>query len=114
MRVRRAHEVDVTHPVPLDIVDEDALPLRQALVLLARDVLALPLLSRDEDLSGRRRKRDLGRSVCCGLVGEAGTSLGAPASLRTCHRLHGFEDVPVAGAAAEVALERFLDLLVGR
>ena len=35
VRVRRAHEVEVAHPVPLDVVDEDALALEEALVLLA-------------------------------------------------------------------------------
>ena len=40
MRVRRADEVDVTHLVPLDVVEEDALALDEPLVLLARDVLA--------------------------------------------------------------------------
>src|SRR4029078_13053045 len=30
------------------------------------------------------------------------------------HRLHGLEDVPVAGAAADVALQRLLDLVLGR
>ena len=39
MRVRRAHEVDVAHPVPLDVVEEDALTLDEAAVLLARDAL---------------------------------------------------------------------------
>ena len=42
VRVRRAHEVDVAHAVPLDVVDEDALALNEAAVLLARDALALP------------------------------------------------------------------------
>ena len=39
MRIRRAHEVDEAHLVPLDVVEEDALALDEALVLLARDVL---------------------------------------------------------------------------
>ena len=42
VRVRRADEVDVAHAVPLDVVDEDALALDEAAVLLARDALALP------------------------------------------------------------------------
>ena len=50
VRVRRAHEVDVAHAVPLDVVDEDALPLDETLVLLARDALALPLLGGRLDL----------------------------------------------------------------
>ena len=37
--VRRAHEMDVAHAVPLDVVEEDALPLDEAPVLLARDAL---------------------------------------------------------------------------
>ena len=62
VRIRRAHEVDEAHPVPLDVVDEDALPLHEPAVLLARDVLALPLLGRRLDLGGlgrggRRRRR---------------------------------------------------------
>ena len=44
VRVRRADEVDEAHAVALDVVDEDALALDEALVLLARDVLALPRL----------------------------------------------------------------------
>ena len=52
MRIRRAHEVDEAHPVPLDIVDEHALPLDEPAILLARDVLALPLLGRRRDLGG--------------------------------------------------------------
>src|SRR6476469_3175513 len=40
--------------------------------------------------------------------------LDAPSSLRICHRLHGLEDVPVPGAAADVALQRLLDLVLGR
>ena len=39
VRVRRAHEVEVAHPVPLDVVEEDALPLDEPPVLLARDAL---------------------------------------------------------------------------
>ena len=35
--VGRAHEVDVAHVVALDVVDEDALPLDEAAVLLARE-----------------------------------------------------------------------------
>src|SRR5262249_50348191 len=44
VRVRAAHEVEVAHPVPLDVVDEDALALEKALVLLAPDALAAPAL----------------------------------------------------------------------
>ena len=59
VRVRRAHEVDEAHAVPLDVVDEDALALHEALVLLARDVLALPRLGGRLDLGrlGRDRRR---------------------------------------------------------
>ena len=57
VRVRRAHEVDEAHAVALDVVDEDALALHEALVLLARDVLALPRL---------RRRLGLGRLRCDG------------------------------------------------
>ena len=62
--VRRAHEVDEAHAVPLDVVDEDALPLHEPAVLLARDALALPDLRRCLDLGrlgrdrGRRRHSD--------------------------------------------------------
>ena len=52
VRVRRAHEVDVAHPVPLDVVDEDALALQEALVLAPLDALAAPALLH---LDGRRR-----------------------------------------------------------
>src|SRR5436305_661704 len=57
MRVRGAHEMDVAHAVTLDVVDEDALALRQALVLLARHVLALPLLLWRLDLDPLMRDR---------------------------------------------------------
>src|SRR6266852_1366972 len=50
-------------------------------------------------------------------TGKAGASAPCepPSSLRliAC-RLHGLEDVPVAGAAADVALQRLLDLVVAR
>ena len=39
MCVRRAHEVDKTHLVPLDVVEEDPFPLDEPLVLFARNVL---------------------------------------------------------------------------
>ena len=55
VRVRRADEVEVAHAVPLDVVDEDALPLRQPLVLLAGDALAEQALA-DLDLLGRDRR----------------------------------------------------------
>ncbi len=61
VRVRRAHEMDEAHPVPLDVVDEDALPLHEPAVLLARDVLALPLLGRRLDLGGLGRGGRRGR-----------------------------------------------------
>ena len=41
MRIGRAHEVEVAHAVPFDVVDECALSLDEAPVLLARDALAL-------------------------------------------------------------------------
>ena len=47
MGVRRADEVDVRHPVALDVVDEEALALDEPLVLLARDA------DPDEPLLGR-------------------------------------------------------------
>jgi hypothetical protein len=40
VRVRRAHEVDVAHPMTLHVVEEEALALDEPLVLLARDRLA--------------------------------------------------------------------------
>ena len=54
--VRAAHEVEVAHPVPLDVVDEDALALQEALVLLALDALAAPALLRRLDLLGGDRR----------------------------------------------------------
>ena len=48
--VRRADEMEVTHPVRLDVVDEDALALDEAAVLLAGDALAGPGLLRLLDL----------------------------------------------------------------
>src|SRR5207248_10592962 len=56
VRVRAPHEVEVAHPVPLDVVDEDALALQEPLVLLARDALAAPALLH---LDGRRSERGL-------------------------------------------------------
>ena len=93
VRVRAAHEVEVAHPVPLDVVDEDALALQEALVLLALDALAAPALLH---LDRCRRERRLAH------LGHFATDL------------HGFDDVPVAGAAADVALQRLLDLVLGR
>jgi hypothetical protein len=55
--VRRAHEVHVAHPVTLDVVDEHALALREALVLLARHVLARVLGRYDLDRRGLDRRR---------------------------------------------------------
>ena len=58
VRIRRAHEMHVRHPVPLDVVDEEPFALDEALVLLPRDVDAdeprrgLLLLDRDR-LVGR-------------------------------------------------------------
>src|SRR5207253_6323409 len=40
VRVRRADEVHVPHPVPLDVVEEHSLALYEPLVLLAGDVRA--------------------------------------------------------------------------
>src|SRR5262249_805567 len=57
VRVRRAHEVDVTHLVALDVVEEDALPLQQPLVLLARDVLPRPAFLRLSLLAAGRLRR---------------------------------------------------------
>ena len=37
VRVRRAHEVQVAHPVPLDVVEEETLALNEPVVLLAGD-----------------------------------------------------------------------------
>ena len=55
VRVRRADEVDVAHPVPAHVVEEDPLALDEPLVLLARDRLAdVALLQLD------RRGRRLG------------------------------------------------------
>ena len=79
--------------MPLDVVDEDALALQEPLVLLARDALAAPAL-----LHLDRRRRD-GRRA---------------SSRHFADRLHGLDDVPVAGAAADVALQRLLDLVLGR
>ena len=42
MRVRGADEVDVAHPVPLHVVEEDALPLDEPPVLLPRHALPDP------------------------------------------------------------------------
>ena len=52
VRVRRADEVDVAHPVPLDVVGEDALALDEPAVLLARDALAGGVADLELDLSG--------------------------------------------------------------
>ena len=56
MRVRRADEVQVAHPVPLDVVEEEPLPLHEAAILLPRHALADEAL-----LQGRRLGRLGGR-----------------------------------------------------
>ena len=91
--VGRAHEVHVAHVVALDVVDEDALPLDEAAVLLARDARA-----------------DVRVPISVTLGRDAAHV--ADASCRG--RLHGLDDVPVARAAADVALQRRLDLVLGR
>jgi hypothetical protein len=40
VRVRRPHEVEVAHPLALDVVEEDALALDEPAILLARHALA--------------------------------------------------------------------------
>ena len=55
VRIRRPDEMDVAHPVALDVVDEDALALREPAVLLARDAFPEQALA-DFDL-GRRDGR---------------------------------------------------------
>ena len=64
VRVRRADEVEVAHLVPLDVVHEDALPLDEPFVLLARDVLpdeaALLLALFDNEWLRRTDGRRLG------------------------------------------------------
>ena len=89
VRVRRADEVHVAHAVALDVVEEDALALDEPLVLLARDV----------------------RAGEAGFVSPGATTSGA--GHRLCHfvsRLDRLDDVHVAGAAADVALDRLADL----
>jgi hypothetical protein len=54
VRVRCANEVDVAHPVPLDVVREDALALDEPAVLLARDRLAGVADLELDSLFGRR------------------------------------------------------------
>ena len=54
VRVRRAHEVEVAHPVPLDVVEEDALALDEPPVLLARDALPDEPLLEGRGLLARR------------------------------------------------------------
>ena len=93
VRVRRAHEVHVAHAVPLDVVDEHALALEEPPVLLARDALA--------------------RGIA-GLELDAVAVVRSSCSLLPRCRLHRLDDVPVAGAAADVALDRAADLVVGR
>ena len=58
VRVRRADEVDVAHPMPADVVEERALTLDEAPILLARDRLPdEPLLERLRGLADGRRHR---------------------------------------------------------
>jgi hypothetical protein len=47
--------VEVPHPVPLHVVDEDALALQETLVLLAPDALTAPALLDLDLLRGERR-----------------------------------------------------------
>ena len=93
VRVRRAHEVQVAHPLALDVVEEDALALDEPPVLLARDALT--------DRSSLRQ----------------GSGLGLDRGQLRTPFTDGddrFDDVPVARAAADVALQRDLDLVLGR
>jgi hypothetical protein len=59
VRVRGTHEVHVTHPVPPDIVDVDALALDEALVLLAWDRLSLVGAALELDPLRRSRRHAL-------------------------------------------------------
>ena len=93
VRVRRADEVRVAHPVPLDVVDEEPLALDEPLVLLARHALAGQAALRRAGLLDDER-----------LCRRAIVSLTAR-DLLAGRGLDGVEDVPVARAAADVALE---------
>ena len=59
VRVRGTHEVHVPHAVPPDIVDEDALALDEALVLLARNRLSLVGAALELDPLRRSRRHAL-------------------------------------------------------
>src|SRR5262249_14868509 len=63
VRVRRADEVDIAHPVPLHIVEEDALTLDEPLVLLARDVRARETRGRTGALDDDRARGGFGHRV---------------------------------------------------
>ena len=93
VRVRRADEVDVAHAVALDVVDEVPWPWMSRLSSLRGTLWPLPRRPRRLDLDLLRRDR---------------RRLSVTASLLHPFRRRrdGLEDVPVAGAAADVALQR--------
>jgi len=78
VRVRRADEMHVAHAVPLHVVEEDALALHEALVLLARDVRAreagFRLARRDDE----RLRLRLGLRHCFTALTLRGGTHGSP------------------------------------
>ena len=141
VRVRRAHEVEEAHPVPLEVVEEDALALDEAPVLLARDALARPaalglgLLDDERPLERRHHGGTHGSPVTsfrknlgspCPLARQPRLSPGrARLCLRGSHArssahhaaspllLDRLDDVHVPGAAADVPLDRLPISLAG-
>ena len=93
VRVRGADEVEIAHGVALDVVDEDSLTLKEPPVFLA------------------------GHALTHGgaLLQRAGLGLGrGHRSTRPAGGDDRFDDVPVAGAAADVPLQSHLHLVLAR
>ena len=95
-----AHHGEVQHAGQLDVVGPAGAAGDEALVLLAGARLA--------DLA-RRRVGGVGRAV----LGDRHDDTACEPH-RAGRLLHGLDDVVVAGAAAEVALETLADLLLAR
>ena len=103
VRVRAAHDRHVRHVHEVDVVDEVAVPGDELGILATLD--AGPDHGGDSHRPVLHRSSGGSDQLTCRLSGAALHRLG-----RGSHRL---PDVLVAGAAAEVALQSPLDLLVG-
>ena len=104
MRLRRAHDGRVKHAGKLDVVYVGGPAGDQPRVLLAPELLA------DEAVAAAGSSAALMLSLRVGLPASAVLGRSRPALARG--RQDRLDDVVVAGAAAEVALEPVADLLL--